>query len=132
MLSQTIMYKKILIMSMLLSSTIFAHNLPEEKLKAAQEKHYLESEEAKSDLKLAALALVAIPVFIYAHEIIMWPLGLHSILINNLGNPPCDQIIHREMVFVGTGFATYSAYKAIIGLKHYIWPDYPKPEDEND
>jgi hypothetical protein len=121
------MYKKILIMGMIIPFLIVANNLTEEQvneLKDAQEQHYLERENAKSDLKLAALAGFAGPAILLGLGYIMVPLGLSPILKNISDNHP-DLFLYANICI-----SSYALTKTIFGIRHLLIPDYPKPEDK--
>jgi hypothetical protein len=147
------MYRKIFIITMLIFSTIVASNPHEEKLNEfkgvqeknyskfekikkeklkefAQEKHNAEQNKAKSHLIRAAISIVAMPVVFVGLGYIMVPLGLATKLTETFGSTTSDNIQY-VLAFGDALIGIYAIYEVAIGLKHYLWPNYPKSEDKS-
>lgn len=143
------MYKKIFLMSLLITSIMLAHNLPEEKfkelaasthtvlqkeklneLKLAHEKNDSELNKALSNLTTAVLVGVGTPIVYCILGYLTINSELPGILHKKLGlnfTYIIGDALTHTIINIGAAYATY---KATMGFKHLIESGYLNLEDE--
>ncbi len=122
-----------LILSLLLFSSVSVAQILAQKLEQAKqealEKHLIEKEKAKRDLKISGAATMATAVVYIGIETGLCAyLNLFDKILVKYGSE-ASMLGATLVLAVDAGIGIYAIYKGGQGAKHLLVPDYPKPEE---